>query len=69
MSDLRYKTVTELKEIKTETESYIASLSSQISGQIEKLKWVDQYLFEKTPQEMTWDQLERKLGHKIIIKD
>lgn len=68
MSDLKYKTVEELKQEKKATEEYISRLKTQLAGQQERLKWIDHYLFEKTPQEMTFEEIERKLGHKVIIK-
>ena len=68
MSDLKYQTVDELIISKCITEERIASLKSQLIGQEEKLKWIDKYLFEKTPKEMTIDEIELKLGHKVIMK-
>lgn len=68
MSDLKYKTVQELSQEKQVTESYIAKLKTQLVGQQERLTWIDHYLFEKTPQEMSFEEIERKLGHKVIIK-
>ena len=68
MSDLKYQTVEELLKSKKECEKYINDLSSKLSGQRERLKWIEQYLFEKTPQELSLDEVERRLGHKVILK-
>jgi len=68
MSDLKYKSVAELKLAKLNTEANIAKLKTQLAGQIERLKWINSYIFEKTPKEMTFEEIERALGHKVIIK-
>lgn len=68
MSNLRYMTIVELKEEIKDIEKYINNLKNKISGQQERLAWAKHYLFEKTPQEMTWQEMEQKLGHKVIIK-
>jgi len=68
LSDLKHKTVEELNALKYETESRIVELKNQLAGQQERLVWINKYLFEKTPQEMTFEEIEMKLGHKVIIK-
>lgn len=68
MSDLKHKTVAELKAEKLTTEQYINNLKTQLAGQEQRLIWINHYIFEKTPQEMTFEEIERKLGHKVIIK-
>lgn len=68
MSDLKHKTVRQLKEAKVDCESYIGKLRSSLNGQEQRLGWIETYLFEKTPQELSIQQIEQKLGHKIIIK-
>lgn len=68
MSDLRYKSVEELQQEKAHCQNYINQLSSKLAGQKVRLEWIDKYLFEKTPQELTIEQVERRLGHKLIIK-
>lgn len=68
MSDLKYKTVPELIEAKNQCENRISELKSQLSGQNVRLEWINKYIFEKTPKEMTIEHIERKLGHKVIIK-
>ena len=68
MSDLKYQTVEELSASKYETEKRIIELKKQLSGQQERLVWINKYLFEKTPQEMTFEEIEMELGHKVIIK-
>lgn len=69
MSDLKYQSVEQLKRSHKDCESYLKKLGSQVAGQKERLKWIEQYIFEKTPQELTIDQIERLLGHKVIIKE
>ena len=68
MSDLKYKTVEELQKEKVDCEKHIQWLSSNLAGQKERLKWINKYIFEKTPQELSFDEIERRLGHKVIIK-
>lgn len=68
MSDLKYQTVEELERSKKESSEKIAKLKSQLNAQNVRLEWINKYLFEKTPQEMSIDEIEQKLGHKIIIK-
>ena len=68
MSELKHKSINELRRLKTETEKKISTLKSQVSGQQERLKWIDNYIFQKTPKEMTFEEIENALGHKVIIK-
>jgi len=68
MSDLRYRTVQELKAERERLTKYIGELSSKLAGQKVRLEWVDKYIFEKTPVEMTIQQIEEKLGHAVILK-
>lgn len=75
MSDLKWQTVAELRESRKACEdkiSYlrekVAKLESSINGQQVRLEWIDRYLYQKTPQELTIEEIEAKLGHKIIIK-
>jgi hypothetical protein len=68
MSDLKYQSVEQLQVTKRDCEKYIANLKSKLNGQNVRLEWINKYLFEKTPQELTIEQIEYKLGHKVIIK-
>lgn len=68
MSDLKHQTVSQLHESLLECEAYISRLETQLSGQRQRKQWIEKYIFEKTPQELTIEQIEQKLGHKIIIK-
>ena len=68
MSDLKYQSVSQLQESKVSCEKHIKSLRSKLAGQETRLEWIDKYLFQKTPQELTIDQIEAALGHKVIIK-
>lgn len=75
MSDLKHQTVQELEASRITAQSLIqyhqrkiAELQSKINGQLTRLEWIDKYHFEKTPQEMTIAEVERALGHKLIIK-
>lgn len=58
MSNLKYMSVEELQNLK-----------SQLNGQQQRLEWINKYIFEKTPQEMSISQIEAVLGHKIIISE
>lgn len=68
MSDLKYQSVEQLRESRMQCQSYMSRLSSSLAGQQERLKWIDHYLFEKTPQELTIEQIQQRLGHAVIIK-
>lgn len=68
MSDLKHKTVDELHLDKQICENYIAVLKSKLNGQQVRLEWINKYLFEKTPQELTFAQVEARLGHRLILK-
>ena len=68
MSDLKYKNVTELIACRLECEQYIRKLKSQLSGQQQRLEWINKYIYEKTPVELSIEEIERKLGHKVILK-
>lgn len=67
MSDLKYKDVDQLKREKAHCLEYIGRLKSQLNGQKVRLEWIDKYLYEKSPQELTIQQIEQRLGHKVII--
>lgn len=68
MSELKHKSINELRRLKTETEQKISTLKSQVSGHQERLKWINNYIFQKTPKEMTFEEIENALGHEVIIK-
>ena len=68
MSDLKHQSVEQLRESRMQCQSYMSRLSSSLAGQQERLKWIDHYLFEKTPQELTIEQIQQRLGHAVIIK-
>ncbi len=68
MSDLKHQTLEELRISKYECEKYINRLSSQLSGQKARLDWIDKYIFEKSPQELSIEEIERRLGHRVILK-
>lgn len=69
MSDLKYRTVKELQEIRESVVANVSRLSSQLAGAKQKLEWVDRYIYEKTPQEMSIRQIEARLGHRVIIME
>lgn len=69
MSDLKYRNVKELQEIRESVVANISRLSSQLAGAKQKLEWVDRYIYEKTPQEMSIRQIEARLGHRVIIME
>ena len=68
MSDLKYQSVKQLKTLKLETEAYISNLKTQLTGQQVRPEWINRYIFQKTPKEMTFAEIEEALGHKVIIK-
>ena len=68
MSDLKHQTVSQLKASKIDCEMYIGKLKSSLNGQETRLEWINKYLFEKNPQEMSMSEIEARLGHKVIIK-
>jgi hypothetical protein len=68
MSDLKHQPVEQLQKSKQECEQYISKLTSTLNGQRTRLEWIERYIFEKTPQELTIKQIENLLGHRVIIK-
>ena len=68
MSDLKHQTVQQLRESKRSCEEYIQRLQTQLAGQRVRLEWIEKYLFQKTPVELTIEQIEAQLGHRVIIK-
>ena len=68
MSDLKHQTLRQLNESKGDCEQHITALKSSLSGQQERLKWIDHYIVQNTVKEMTITEIEQKLGHKVILK-
>jgi hypothetical protein len=68
MSDLKYQTVEQLEQSKVKCEAYISSLTGKRNAQRIRLNWIEHYLYEKSPQELTMEQIEAELGHKVILK-
>jgi hypothetical protein len=68
MSDLKWQTVEELKISKKQCEAQISALLSKLNGQKVRLEWIEKYIRQKTPVELTIEQIEARLGHRVIIK-
>ena len=68
MSDLKYQSVEDLKRSKAESEKYIMGLQHKLNAEQQRLQWINKYIYEKTPKEMSVTEIERCLGHKIILK-
>lgn len=51
MSNLMHLSVDDLQVNKTLCERNIKQLQSKVSGQKERLKWIEKYISEKTPKE------------------
>lgn len=68
MSDLKHQSINQLQNSKQACEANIKQLSSNLNGQRTRLEWVNKYLFEKTPVELSIEEIEAILGHKLIIK-
>jgi len=45
----------------------IDRLKSQIYGQTTRLEWIERYTYQKTPQKLTHEQIEERLGHKVVV--
>ncbi|ATN93288.1 hypothetical protein [Marinobacter phage PS6] len=69
MSDLKWQTVEQLQGSKERCERSISHFESKVAGQRERLKWINHYLYLRTPQELTMREIEHRLGHKVIIKE
>ena len=67
MSNLKHLSVDELKNEKASLEERMGVLRGKLNNYGERLKWVNIYLEQKTPQTMTMAEIERKLGHPVII--
>ena len=48
MSDLQYQTLDELHKSKRQCNKYIRNLKDKVSGQSERLKWINKYIDEKS---------------------
>ena len=68
MSDLKYMTIDELKQEVARLKSYIKHLEQKKNNASVRLEWAEKYIFQKTPQRLSLDQIEAILGHKVIIK-
>lgn len=68
MSNLKHQSLDQLTKSKAECEEHIANLKSQLIGQQERYRWIERYIFEKTVQELSIEQIEQKLGHRVVIK-
>jgi len=68
MSDLKWQSLVVLKRSRLECTRDINILKSNLGGQEERLKWIDKYIWDATPKQMTLDEIERILGHKVILK-
>lgn len=68
MSDLKHQSLDELKRSNIRCVNYINELKSKLSGQQTRLEWINKYIYEKTPVELSIEEIERKLGHKVILK-
>lgn len=69
MSNLKWQTVEQLEDSERTCTRRINELSSQLSGQKTRLEWIKHYLFQKRPQELTIQEIEHRLGHKVIIAE
>ena len=68
MSNLKHQSVEQLHESKRQCEQYIWQLKSKLAGQQQRLDWINKYIHRKTPVELSIRQIERKLGHRVILK-
>jgi hypothetical protein len=67
VSDLKHKTVEELRAAKVDCETYISELQSKLNGARQRHEWIERYLFEKTPKELSMAEIEARLGHRVIL--
>lgn len=74
MSDLKYQDVAELTKRKVLTEFKIDSLNSRIgdlrgkqNNEITRLEWINKYIEDKTPLELTMADLSEKYGRPVKI--
>ena len=67
MSDLKYRTVPELLKLRDNTKRDIGILIGKINNLEERLKWINHYIEQKTPVDISIEELEIKLGYKINI--
>ena len=67
-SDLKWQDVPELQRRKAHSTQRISNLTSQLNGEQERLRWIEHYIFQKTPKELTMAQIEGLLGHRVILR-
>lgn len=68
MSDLKYQSVEQLTDSRSECIKKISYHDNIANGQRIRLEWIDKYIYEKTPQELSIAQIESQLGHRVILK-
>ena len=69
MSDLKWQSVSQLKVSKASEEKYIGELNGKLNNAKTRLEWINKYLYQKTPVELTISEVEARLGHKLIIRE
>jgi hypothetical protein len=68
MSNLRHLTVSELRQEIVSMDTKITYYTNKITGAKTRKEWAEKYLYQKTPQAMTLEQIEQKLGHKVLLE-
>lgn len=68
MSNLKHQSIEQLHQSKDECERQISQLKSRLNGQMERLRWINDYIYQKTPVELSIKEIESRLGHRVIIK-
>lgn len=68
MSDLKWQDREKLEESRRACLRLIDKYKTCLEGERQRLIWIDKYIFEKTPQELTLRDVEARLGHKVILK-
>ena len=67
MSNLKHLTLEQLRDAHKFETARTTTLSKQLGGAQERLKWIDFYIKENTVVDMTVEQIAAKLGHKLRI--
>lgn len=68
MSNLKHLTLRELEDVRNKCRAEVGALQGKINNVNTKLYWVNTYIVNKTPVEYTIEDLNKIMGHPVIIK-
>lgn len=67
MSNLKWLSLPELFTARADCTKYIGNLRNKLNQQEVRSTWIDHYIKQKQTERMTIQEIEKKLGHRVII--